>query len=152
MKSPMLAHAIAKLALTKKAYDVVIIDLRPLTSMTDFFVVCSADSDIQVKAIADAVLEGTEKKGNAPWHKETKSPNWVLLDYSDVVLHIFHKHARTFYKLEKLWGDANIQQVGDEKPVPARRTRGPASAKTPKSKQKTAHRKTKAKVARKKVA
>lgn len=114
MRSASLANTVAKLALTKKAQDVVVMDLRPLTSMTDFFVVCSADSDIQVKAIADAVIEGTEKNGNPPWHKETRSPNWVLLDYSDVVLHVFHKTARSFYNLERLWGDATFKRVTDE--------------------------------------
>lgn len=123
MKSPQLANAIAKLVLTKKAHDVVIMDLRPLTSMTDFFVVCSADSDTQIKAIADAVVEGTEKKGVPPWHKEIGSLNWVLLDYSDVVLHIFHKTARSFYNLEKLWGDAKMKRVSDSKPQPSSRTR-----------------------------
>lgn len=121
LKSPMLANAIAKLALTKKALDVVIMDLRPLTSMTDFFVVCSAESETQLKAIADAVIEGTEKKGTSPWHKETGSQHWVLLDYSDVVLHIFHKHTRPYYNLEKLWGDAKIKWVKDEKPIPSSR-------------------------------
>lgn len=128
MKSPQLANAIAKLALTKKAHDVVIMDLRPLTSMTDFFVVCSADSDTQVKAIADAVVEGTEKKGVPPWHKETGSLNWVLLDYSDVVLHIFHKTARSFYNLEKLWGDAKTKRVSDSKPQPSSRVRKSVAA------------------------
>jgi len=121
LRSPMLAQAIAKLALTKKALDVVIMDLRALTTMTDFFVVCSAESETQLKAIAHAVIEGTEKKGNAPWHKETGSVNWVVLDYSDVVLHIFHKTARSFYNLEKLWGDAKMKWVRDEKPVPSTR-------------------------------
>lgn len=147
MKSPMLANAIAKLALTKKALNVVIMDLRPLTSMTDFFVVCSAESETQLKAIADAVLEGTEEKGNPPWHKETGSPNWVLLDYSDVVLHIFHKNARPYYNLEKLWGDAKIKWVKDEKPLPSPRVHKKASA----TKKKTAT-KTKAPTVRKKVA
>jgi ribosome-associated protein len=115
----MLANAIAKLAMTKKALDVVIMDLRSLTSMTDFFVVCSAESEAQLKAIADAVIEGTEKKGTAPWHKETGSQHWLLLDYSDVVLHIFHKHTRPYYNLEKLWGDAKIKYVRDEAPIPS---------------------------------
>ncbi len=123
MKSPMLASAIAKLALTKKAHDVVVMDLRPLTSMTDFFVVCSADSETQIKAIADAVIDGTEKSGTAPWHKETGSAHWVLLDYSDVVLHIFHKNTRPYYNLEKLWGDAKIKKVEDKAPVKSTRSR-----------------------------
>lgn len=129
MKAPALASAIAKLSLTKKAANVVIMDLRKLTSMTDFFVICSADSETQIKAIADAVLEGTEKKGVSPWHKESGSPNWVLLDYSDVVLHIFHKHARSYYNLEKLWGDAKMKYVRDEKPKPSERVRNTAATK-----------------------
>ncbi len=109
----MLAKKIASLALTKKASDVIVMDLRKLTSMADFFVVCSADSDIQVKAIADAVEDGLQE--DAPWHREASSPNWVLLDYVDVVLHVFHKNTRSFYNLEKLWGDAKFTRVHEEK-------------------------------------
>jgi ribosome-associated protein len=112
------AAAIARLTLTKKAYDVAVLDLRGLTTMADFFVVCSADSEPQIKAVADAVEEGMEEGGEVPWHKEAGSPNWVLLDYVDVVLHIFHKEARAFYSLEKLWGDATITAVTDEHPEP----------------------------------
>ncbi|MEW6511406.1 MAG: ribosome silencing factor [Bacteroidota bacterium] len=114
MNSATLAKAIARLSLTKKAADVVIMDLRGLTSMADYFVVCSADSDVQIKAIADAVEEGMEAKGSPAWHKESGSMNWVLLDYVDVVLHIFHKGTRAFYNLERLWGDAKMTHVGDE--------------------------------------
>ena len=135
MKSSLLANAIAKLALTKKAHDVLVMDLRPLTSMTDFFVVCSADSETQIKAIADAVMEGTEIKGNAPWHKETGSSNWVLLDYSDVVLHIFHKNTRPYYNHEKLWGDAKLKKIQDKKPVASSRVR--KTSRKPSSRRKT---------------
>ncbi|HET6273909.1 MAG TPA: ribosome silencing factor [Bacteroidota bacterium] len=120
MTAPMLAKKIAELTLSKKGHDVAIMDLRKLTSMTDYFVVCSADSDVQVRAIADAVMEGLEKKGAVPWHKELGSANWVLLDYVDVVLHVFHKTARSFYNLEKLWGDAVIKHLKeDTKPAVA---------------------------------
>ncbi len=118
MRASARAAAIARLTLTKKAYDVAVLDLRGLTTMADFFVVCSADSEPQIKAIADAVEDGMEEKGEAPWHREAGSPNWVLLDYVDVVLHIFHKDARSFYSLEKLWGDAKIAAVTDEQPEP----------------------------------
>lgn len=118
MRSTTLAKKIAALTLTKKAHNVVIMDLRPLTSMTDFFVVCSADSDIQIRAIGDVVVEGLEKKGVDPWHREAGSVNWLLLDYVDVVLHVFHKNTRSFYNLEKLWGDAEITKVADTTPVP----------------------------------
>ncbi len=124
MKSQVLAHAIAGLALTKKAADVVIMDLRGLTTMTDFFVVCSADSDVQIRAIADAVDDGMEEKGSGPWHRESGSSNWVLLDFVDVVVHIFHRNTRGFYNLEKLWGDAKISRADDAAPrkAPARKT------------------------------
>ncbi len=114
MKPQAVARGIANLTLTKKAKDVLLMDLRGLTSMADYFVVCSADSDIQVKAIADAVVEGMEEKGTRPWHIESGSANWILLDYVDVVLHVFHKNTRPFYNLERLWGDAAIERVTDE--------------------------------------
>jgi ribosome-associated protein len=117
-----LAKKIAALALTKKAADVVLMDLRKLTDMTDFFVVCSGDSDVQVKAIADAIIDGTEKSGIDVWHKEGISQRqWVLLDYVDVVVHVFHKEARKFYGLEKLWGDAKFEEIMDEQKVKAKK-------------------------------
>ena len=122
MKSPVLARAVARLTLTKKAGDVIIMDLRGLTSMADFFVLCSAESDVQIRAIMDAVEGGMEEKGVNAWHRESGSPHWVLLDYVDVVLHIFHTSTRTFYNLEKLWGDAKAVRVNDRAPVRKPRT------------------------------
>ncbi len=121
MRSSLLAKKIASLTLTKKAFEVVVMDLRKVTPMTDFFVICSADSDVQIKAIADAVEDGLEVKGLAPWHREAGSVHWILLDYVDVVLHVFHTTTRTFYNLEKLWGDATITPVNDK---PSRRRAG----------------------------
>gem|GEM_PF-448292 len=120
MKPATLAKHIADFALTKKAQDVVLMNLKGLSSVTDFFVVCSADSDVQVKAIATAVEDGLKGKGVRPWQIERGSPNWVILDYVDVVLHVFHKHTRPFYNLEKLWGDAIIERVADGLARPAR--------------------------------
>ena len=109
-----LQHQIAQLALAKKAKDVVILDLRKITSMTDYFVVCTGDSEPQVKAIADEIMSGMELLGEKTWHVEgIQNLQWVLLDFVDVVVHVFHKDARTFYGLEKLWGDAKIQKVLD---------------------------------------
>ena len=113
MKAQAVARGIANLTLTKKATDVLLMDLRGLTSMADYFVVCSADSDIQVRAIADAVVDGMERQGVRPWHIESGSANWILLDFVDVVLHVFHRNTRPFYNLEKLWGDAAIKRVAD---------------------------------------
>lgn len=130
MKSPQLATAIAKMSMTKKAIDVIVMDLRTLSSVADFFVICSGDSDIQVKAIADAVEEGLEKKGVNPWHREAGSRNWLVLDYVDVVLHVFHKNTRSYYSLEKLWGDAAIKRLGDDAARSAKRsTRKPPVSK-----------------------
>jgi ribosome-associated protein len=122
VKPAILAKHIADLALSKKAQDVVIMNLRGLSSVTDFFVVCSGDSDVQIKSIADAVSDGLAQQGIAAWHREVGSPNWVLLDYVDVVLHVFHKHTRPFYNLEKLWGDAEIKRVKDAAPAPKKKT------------------------------
>ena len=121
MTPKALAKKIAQFALTKKAHAVTIMDLRKVTDMADFFVVCSADSDVQVKAVADAVADGTEQLGIGPWHREGVSQRqWVLLDYVDVVVHIFHKETRKYYGIEKLWGDAKIETVEDT-PVKAKK-------------------------------
>lgn len=115
MDSEKLALKLANLALTKKAEDIRILDLRGLTTIADFFVICTANSEPQVKAIADEVLVGSKKIGEAIWHKEGMNmKSWVLLDYVDVVMHIFLRDTRQFYSLEKLWGDAKITEVNDE--------------------------------------
>lgn len=121
MKSPQLATAIARMTMTKKALDVVVMDLRKLSSVADFFVICSGESDIQLKAIADAVEEGLEGMGVRAWHREAGSRNWLVLDYVDVVLHVFHKSTRSYYSLEKLWGDATIKRLSDDTARSAKR-------------------------------
>ncbi len=104
----------ADLSLSKKADNVLILDLRRLTSITDFFVICSASTDRQVKAIAEAIESGLQEKNVKPWHREgMENLQWVLLDYVDVVAHIFQEHTRQFYSLERLWGDAEIIEVKD---------------------------------------
>lgn len=116
----------------KKAFDIVIMDLRKITDVTDYFVVCSADSDTQVKAIADAVMFGTEKLGARVWKSEGLGERqWILLDYVDVVVHVFHKEIRKFYNLEKLWGDAAIQTIKDEEKPFALRPRKRGSPRSP---------------------
>lgn len=132
MTSKNLATVIAKAALSKKANDVTIMDLRKLTTMTDFFVVSSVDSDTQARAVADAIKNITLEKGEAGVRKEGYSEGrWVLLDYVDVVAHVFHKDAREFYNLEKLWGDAKFEYVNDE-PVKKAKTKSKAvTAKIP---------------------
>ena len=95
------------IALELKAIDVVALDLRGLSSATDFFVIASGMSDVQVKAVADHVIEELKKEGVRPEHVEGKQGGrWVLVDYIDFVVHVFHHSAREFYQLESLWGDA----------------------------------------------
>ncbi len=115
IKSGDLAKKISDLSLLKKAEDVVILDLRKLTSMTDYFVICTGSSNKHIKAIADSVLDGLIELGIKPWHKEgLSSAQWVLLDFVDVIFHIFQDEMRTFYNLEQLWGDAPATYVTDK--------------------------------------
>lgn len=114
MEPKLLAERVTELIFSKKGTDVKIFDLRNVTTMTDFFVICSADSDIQVKAIADEVEKSLRDEGIKCWHREGyRALNWVLIDYVDVVVHVFKKDARSFYNLEKLWGDAEVTDVAD---------------------------------------
>lgn len=100
--------------LEKKGEDIVILDLRTIPqSVADFFVICSGNSVNQVDAITDSVEEMVYKKTlEQPWRKEGKeNREWILLDYVNVVVHIFRKDRREFYALEDLWGDAEITHV-----------------------------------------
>ncbi|MBN1780456.1 ribosome silencing factor [bacterium] len=109
------AHQIVELALTKKARDVVLLDLKDISNVTDYFICCHGDSDVQVKAIADAIETGMREKGQKPWHKEgTTFYNWVLIDYVDIVVHVFQKETREFYGLERLWGDARAEHFQED--------------------------------------
>ncbi|MBN2105435.1 ribosome silencing factor [bacterium] len=104
-----------ELALTKKAHDVVLMDLRTISSVADYFICCHGDSDVHVKAIAEAVNKGMKENGQRPWHQEGIDYfHWVLLDYVDIVVHVFQKEARVFYGLERLWGDADIETFEED--------------------------------------
>ncbi len=108
-------HA-AQLALEKKGEDVIIMDVRGLSNATDFFVIVSASSDVQINAIAGNIEKLLRKNFKIHInHKEgSGSSAWVLLDYIDVLVHIFHKEKRAFYGLEELWADAKFETVMDE--------------------------------------
>ena len=115
MENEQLAHHIAKLTLEKKAENVIVMDLRDITTITDYFVICSGESDMQIKAISDYILDKLKEEHIKVWHKEgLQSLNWVLLDLVDVVVHIFKPETREFYALERLWGDAKLTEVKDE--------------------------------------
>lgn len=114
LDSTALARRIAELALEKKAERVVILDMRELYPASDYFVIGSATTDVQVKAIADHVIEELGKESVRPWHVEgVANRRWVLLDFVDVVAHVFLEEARNFYLLEKLWADAPLEEVED---------------------------------------
>jgi ribosome-associated protein len=109
------AKKIIEFALSKKAEDVLLFDLRKITSMTDFFIICSGTSDVQVKAIAEAVIEGCKKKDLRVYHVEGfDALTWVLIDLVDIVVHIFQPDVRSYYQLERLWGDAKIERYSYE--------------------------------------
>jgi ribosome-associated protein len=104
-----------RLALSKRGFDVKILKLKSLSSVCDYFVIVSGDADVHVRAIADAVSDGMREAGHRTVHAEgIREGNWVLLDYIDVVVHIFREPTRRFYALERLWGDAPIEELSDE--------------------------------------
>jgi len=101
----------------KKGSNIVILDLKDIgNAIADYFVICTGNSDSQIDALANSIEEtvfNTTRQG--PWHREgLKNKEWVLLDYVDVVVHIFKKDARAFYALEDLWGDAAITKIEDD--------------------------------------
>jgi ribosome-associated protein len=108
MTSLKLAKLCRDLVLDKKAIDPVILDLRKVSSLTDFFVVCSAESEPQLKAIANNLEKTLKDEHDVRPYAVDGYPasQWIVLDYSDVIIHVFHADKRGFYALEELWGDA----------------------------------------------
>lgn len=107
--SKILCDCIVEGMQENKAKDIVVLDLRDIKSaVTDFFIICSGESSTQVDGINNSVVRHTRKElQERPWHTEGKeNSEWILLDYVNVVAHVFHKDARSFYDLEDLWADA----------------------------------------------
>jgi len=101
------ALAIAEIARAKKAEDIILLQVEALSSIGDYYVVCSADSAPQMRAIVDAVeITLSQRKCRPLGIEGMRATQWVLVDCNDVILHIFHKEARVFYNLDRLWGDA----------------------------------------------
>jgi ribosome-associated protein len=101
------AKRAAQILLDSKANDVVMLDLRPVSDMADFFIVASGTSDTHVRASAGHVVDALKKEGITVNSVEgMEMGRWVLLDYVDFVVHVFHPTLRSFYQLERLWGDA----------------------------------------------
>lgn len=97
----------AETVVSKKGRDVVALDLRELDAVADYFLICSGSSEVQVKAIAEAVDDKLRESGSKPWHVEGfEGRRWVLLDFVEVVVHVFHEKTREYYMLDRLWGDA----------------------------------------------
>jgi len=101
------ARRAARAALDKKAVDLTVLDVQGVSSVTDYFLVCSGRSAPHVKTIADAIREELKADGVRPLHTEGQPESgWVLLDYGDVLMHVFLEDTRAYYALERLWGDA----------------------------------------------
>lgn len=113
--SQKLIEVICESLLEKKAEEVTVLDVHELTTLADMFVICHATSDVQIKAIANNVSERTkEELDEKPWKEEGKdNKRWVILDYVNVVVHIFKKELREYYALEKMWNDAVITRIED---------------------------------------
>ncbi len=110
-----IARKIVDYSLIKKAQDIWLLNVGCLSSVADYFIICEGESEVQVKAIADAIVDGMRNEGLDVWHREGyEYLHWVLLDYVDVVVHIFHKKTRSFYGLERLWGDAEKEIFSEQ--------------------------------------
>ncbi|HEX3032542.1 MAG TPA: ribosome silencing factor [Bacillota bacterium] len=112
-QSPLeIAGIAAAAAEDKKARDVKTLQIKELSIITDYFVICSANSTTQVKAIADNIEEKLEEQDIRVLHREgMREGRWILLDYGSVVVHVFQEDERTYYNLERLWGDAKTVEV-----------------------------------------
>ena len=96
-------------ALEKKAFDILVLDLRNRSDLTDYFILCSGNSNIQVQAIADSIMNKTYGTEYRPIAVEGyQNGNWVILDLVDAFVHVFHKDMRRYYDLERLWGDVPV--------------------------------------------
>lgn len=114
MSSQEISQLIVKGMEERKAEDIVLMDLRHVKgAVTDFFVLCSGNSDTQVEAISESIQDEIEKNSKEkPWKKEGfTNKEWILIDYVNVVAHIFKKDKRQFYGLEDLWGDAKVTTI-----------------------------------------
>lgn len=125
LNSKELALEAAYAAMEKKAVDPVILDLAGLTVIADYFVICSGENTPQVKAITDFIEEALARKGVKPSRIEgLNHRHWVLIDYGDVIIHIFIKETREYYSLEKLWMDAATMEINENKVNMDRKDKG----------------------------
>lgn len=114
-----LARLALDAALSKKALDVTVMDLREISGEVDYFVLATGESDLQIRAIVDAIVDRLRTDGGErPVHREGQpgTSRWIVLDYFDLVVHVFDRELRAHYDLERLWGDAPTERVTDESP------------------------------------
>ena len=114
--SDKLIDVITEAMLERKAEDITVLDVHKLTTLTDKFVVCHATTDVQIKAIANNIAKATkEQLEEKAWKEEgLESRRWVILDYVNVVVHIFKKELREYYALERMWNDAVVTKIEDQ--------------------------------------
>ena len=109
------AQRISELMLEKRALDIIIIDVRKITTLTDFFVICTSESEPQTRAITNHINLTMKKEGLESWHIEGyQHLDWVLIDHISIVTHICSKEAREYYEFERLWADGVITKVKDK--------------------------------------
>lgn len=114
----MIRSACIEQLLSRKAQDIVVIDLHNTADFVDYFIICTGTSDVHVRALADAVIQHLKAQGQPPYHVEGyDTRKWVLIDFVDIIVHIFQAESRQFYGLERLWGDAPIERVEDRGPT-----------------------------------
>lgn len=107
LDSAQIAKAVVDAAADKKAADVILLDIRNVTTIADYFVICSGNNTRQIQTIADAVDEALKKQGTQMFQREgIAETGWVLLDFGDVIVHIFGPKEREYYRLERLWSEA----------------------------------------------
>lgn len=104
----------AALALEKKAFDVKVLDIRGISTIADYLVIATGSSDKQVVAIADSIRTGLKKYGKALDVEGAKEGKWVVIDYGDVIVHVFYSELRFYYNLDELWNNARRVEIPEE--------------------------------------
>ena len=119
-EADQLARLVINAALEKKASNIAVMEMREVSGVADYFIVCTGGSELQIRAICDEVRQQVKEQiHETPWHKEGETHySWVVLDYVDVVVHVMDSEKRAYYQLERLWGDANIEYIEDDSVTP----------------------------------
>ncbi len=111
-----LARQAVDAILEKKGKDILVLDISTVSGVSDFFILVTGDSDLHIRAIVDNVRQTIKDElREIPWHTEgTEHYHWVLMDYVDLVIHVFNRERRSYYELDRLWGDAPREEVADD--------------------------------------